>query len=280
MKAILCKSYGPPENLVLEEVQDLNPKEGEALVEVHAAALNFPDTLQIAGEYQYQPPLPFSPGSEASGIIIELGPNIKGFEIGDRVMAIPGVGAMAEQVCVPASGLRKIPDSMNFKTASGFPMVYSTSYYALKQRANLKPGETLLVLGSSGGVGVTAVELGKLMGAQVIAGASSEEKLQFAKKARADFLVNYSDGDLKTKIKELTKGKGADVIYDPVGGDLFDQATRCINWNGRLLVVGFTSRRIPEYKANLALLKGASMVGVFLGRFATEEPEAYETNMD
>ena len=279
MKAILCKSYGPPENLVLEEVQDLNPKEGEALVEVYAAALNFPDTLQIAGEYQYQPPLPFSPGSEASGIIIELGPNIKGFEIGDRVMAIPGIGAMAEQVCVPASGLRKIPDSMNFKTASGFPMVYSTSYYALKQRANLKPGETLLVLGSSGGVGVTAVELGKLMGAQVIAGASSEEKLQFAKKAGADFLVNYSDGDLKTKIKELTKGKGADVIYDPVGGDLFDQATRCINWNGRLLVVGFTSGRIPEYKANLALLKGASMVGVFLGRFATEEPEAYEANM-
>ena len=279
MKAILCKSYGPPENLVLEEVQDLNPKEGEALVEVHAAALNFPDTLQIAGEYQYQPPLPFSPGSEASGIIIELGPNIKGFEIGDRVMAIPGVGAMAEQVCVPASGLRKIPDSMNFKTASGFPMVYSTSYYALKQRANLKPGETLLVLGSSGGVGVTAVELGKLMGAQVIAGASSEEKLQFAKKAGADFLVNYSDGDLKTKIKELTKGKGADVIYDPVGGDLFDQATRCINWNGRLLVVGFTSGRIPEYKANLALLKGASMVGVFLGRWISEEPEAYEANM-
>ncbi len=279
MKAILCKSFGTPDNLVLEEVQDLKPKEGEALVEVYAAALNFPDTLQIAGKYQYQPPFPFIPGSEAAGVIIELGPNIKGFEIGDRVMAILGVGAMAEQVCVPASGLRKIPESMSFKTASGFPMVYSTSYYALKQRANLQPGETLLVLGASGGVGVTAVELGKLMGAQVIAGASSEEKLQFAKKAGADFLINYSDGDLKTKIKELTKGKGADVIYDPVGGDLFDQATRCINWNGRLLVVGFTSGRIPEYKANLALLKGASMVGVFLGRFATEEPEAYEANM-
>ena len=279
MKAILCKSFGTPENLVLEEVQDLKPKEGEALVEVYAAALNFPDTLQIAGKYQYQPPFPFIPGSEAGGVVIELGQNIKGFEIGDRVMAIPGVGAMAEQVCVPASGLRKIPESMNFKTASGFPMVYSTSYYALKQRANLQPGETLLVLGASGGVGVTAVELGKLMGAQVIAAASSEEKLQFAKKAGADFLINYSDGDLKTKIKELTKGKGADVIYDPVGGDLFDQATRCINWNGRLLVVGFTSGRIPEYKANLALLKGASMVGVFLGRWMSEEPEAYETNM-
>jgi len=279
MKAILCKSFGTPENLVLEEVQDLKPKKGEALVEVYAAALNFPDTLQIAGKYQYQPPFPFIPGSEAGGVVIELGSNIKGFEIGDRVMAIPGVGAMAEQVCVPASGLRKIPESMNFKTASGFPMVYSTSYYALKQRANLQPGETLLVLGASGGVGVTAVELGKLMGAKVIAGASSEEKLQFAKKAGADFLINYSDGDLKTKIKELTKGKGADVIFDPVGGDLFDQATRCINWNGRLLVVGFTSGRIPEYKANLALLKGASMVGVFLGRWMSEEPEAYETNM-
>ena len=279
MKAILCKSFGTPENLVLEEVQDLKPKEGEALVKVYAAALNFPDTLQIAGKYQYQPPFPFIPGSEAAGVIIELGPNIKGFEIGDRVIAIPGVGAMAEQVCVPASGLRKIPESMNFKTASGFPMVHSTSYYALKQRANLQPGETLLVLGASGGVGVTAVELGKLMGAKVIAGASSEEKLQFAKKAGADFLINYSDGDLKTKIKELTKGKGADVIFDPVGGDLFDQATRCINWKGRLLVVGFTSGRIPEYKANLALLKGASMVGVFLGRWMSEEPEAYETNM-
>lgn len=158
-------------------------------------------------------------------------------------------------------------------------MVYTTSYYALKQRAKLQPGETLLVLGASGGVGITAVELGKLMGARVIAGASSEEKLQFAKNAGADLLVNYSDGDLKTKVKELTEGKGADVIYDPVGGDLFDQSTRCINWNGRLLVVGFTSGKIPEYKANLALLKGASMVGVFLGRWMKEEPEEYEANM-
>ena len=179
------------------------------MVQVYAAALNFPDTLQIEGKYQWEHPFPFTPGSEAGGTIKELGPNVKGFDKGDRVMATPGIGAMAEQVCVPVSGLRKIPDSMSFQTASGFPMVYTTSYYALKQRANLKPGETLLVLGASGGVGVTAVELGKLMGAQVIAGASSEEKLQFAKKAGADLLVNYSDGDLKTKIKELTKGKGA-----------------------------------------------------------------------
>ena len=201
MKAILCKSYGPPENLVLEEVQDLKPGEGEALVEVYAAALNFPDTLQIAGKYQYQPPFPFIPGSEAGGIIKELGPNVRGFDKGARVMANPGIGAMAEQVCVPSGRLRKIPDSMSFKTASGFPMVYTTSYYALKQRAELQPGETLLVLGASGGVGVTAVELGKLMGAKVIAGASSEEKLDFAKNAGADLLVNYSNGDLKTKVK-------------------------------------------------------------------------------
>ena len=195
-------------------------------------------------------------------------------------MANPGIGAMAEQVCVPFRRLRRIPDSMSFLTASGFPMVYTTSYYALKQRAKLQTEETLLVLGASGGVGVAAVELGKLMGAKVIAGASSEKKLDFAKKAGADYLVNYSDGDLKTKIKELTNGKGADVIYDPVGGDLFDQATRCINWNGRILVVGFASGRIPEYKTNLALLKGASIIGVFLGRWMKEEPEAYEANMD
>ena len=280
MKAICCKSYGPPENLVLEDVEDIKPREGEAIVEVYAASLNFPDTLQIEGKYQYQPPFPFIPGSEAGGIIKEIGPNVRGFDIGDRVMANPGIGAMAELLCVPFERLRKIPDNMSFITASGFPMVYTTSYYALKQRAKLKPAETLLVLGSSGGVGVTAVELGKLMGAEVIAAASSEEKLDFAKNIGADYLVNYSDGDLKTKIKELTNGKGADVIFDPVGGDLFDQATRCLNWNGRILVVGFASGRIPEYKANLALLKGASMVGVFLGRWMKEEPEAYEENLN
>lgn len=280
MKAIVCKSFGPPENLVIEDVEDLKPLEGEVLVEVYAAALNFPDTLQIAGKYQFQPPLPFIPGSEAAGIIKSIGPNVKGFDRGDRVMANASIGAMAEQVCVPFGRLRKIPESMNFKTASGFPMVYTTSYYALKQRAELQPGEKLLVLGASGGVGVSAVELGKLMGAEVIAGASSEKKLIFAKNAGADYLVNYSEVNLKTKIKELTNGKGVDVIFDPVGGDLFEQVTRCINWNGRILVVGFASGIIPQYKANLALLKGASMVGVFLGRWMKEEPEAYENNLD
>jgi NADPH2:quinone reductase len=278
MKAILCHSYGPPENLTLEEVADPVAAENEVVVEVYAASLNFPDGLQIQGKYQFQPPMPFTPGSEIGGVIKSTGTSVPGFTVGDRVMATPGLGGLAEQVSVATGGLRKIPDSMDFKTAAGFAMVYTTSYYALKQRADLQPGETLLVLGASGGVGLAAVELGKLMGAEVIAAASTEEKLQFVDRLHPDHLLNYGDGELKERVKALTNGRGADVIYDPVGGDLFDQCTRCINWNGRLLVVGFTSGRIPEYKANLALLKGSSMVGVFLGRFRKEEPAEYEKN--
>jgi len=278
MKAIVCSSYGPPENLSLEEIDNPVAGDNEAVVEVYAAALNFPDGLQIQGKYQFQPPMPFTPGSEVGGVVISAGPGLEGFAVGDRVMATPGIGGLAEQVVVKADGLRKIPDSMDFKTAASFAMIYTTSYYGLKQRANLQPGETLLVLGSSGGVGLAAVELGKVMGAKVIAAASSDEKLEFVSQFKPDATLNYGDGELKEKVKELTDGRGADVIYDPVGGDLFDQACRCINWNGRLLVVGFTSGRIPEYKANLALLKGSSMVGVFLGRFRKEEPAEYEKN--
>jgi NADPH2:quinone reductase len=278
MKAIVCKSYGPPENLVLEDIDDPVASENEAIVKVYSASLNFPDGLQIQGKYQFQPPMPFTPGSEVGGIITSVGAGLQGFSVGDRVMATPGIGGLAEQVAVKADGLRKIPDSMNFKTAAGFAMIYTTSYYALKQRAQLKPDETLLVLGASGGVGLAAVELGKVMGARVIAAASSDEKLEFVNRLHPDALLNYSDGELKERVKELTDGRGADVIYDPVGGDLFDQSCRCINWNGRLLVIGFASGRIPEYKANLALLKGASMVGVFLGRFRKEEPQEYENN--
>jgi len=278
MKAIICKSLGPPEDLAFEDIEDPTAGPNQAVVEVHAASLNFPDTLQIQGKYQFQPPLPFIPGSEVGGVIKSTGPGLSGFAPGDRVMATPMIGGMAEQVAVNAEGLRKIPDNMDFKTAASFAMVYTTSYYALKQRAGLKPGEVLLVLGASGGVGLAAVELGKIMGAIVIAAASTEEKLDFVKKYHPDHLLNYGDGDVKEKVKALTEDRGADVIYDPVGGDLFDQCTRCINWNGRLLVVGFTSGRIPDYRANLALLKGASMVGVFLGRFRREEPDAYEEN--
>lgn len=278
MKAILCKSYGPPENLVLEEIADPVAGANEAVVEVYSASLNFPDTLQIQGKYQFQPPMPFTPGSEIGGIIKSVGPGVNELAPGDRVMATPGIGGLAEQVVCNTQSIRKIPDSMDFKTAAGFAMIYTTSYYALKQRANLQPGETLLVLGASGGVGLAAVELGKIMGARVIAAASSDEKLEFVKQFSPDATINYGDGELKDKVKALTNERGADVIYDPVGGDLFDQSCRCINWNGRLLVVGFTSGRIPEYKANLALLKGSSMVGVFLGRFRKEEPAEYEKN--
>ncbi len=278
MKAVRCSSYGPPENLTLEEIGAPTAGENEAVVEVYAASLNFPDGLQIQGKYQFQPPMPFTPGTEVGGVIKEVGSGLEGFEVGDRVMAIPGLGGLAEEVLVPTAGLRKIPDSMDFKTAASFAMVYTTSYHALKQRAQLKAGETLLVLGASGGVGLTAVELGKLMGARVIAAASSDEKLEFVKQLGPDEVINYGDGELKEKVKALTNDRGADVIYDPVGGDLFDQCCRCINWNGRLLVIGFTSGRIPEYKANLALLKGSSMVGVFLGRFRKEEPAEYEKN--
>ncbi|MCY4264407.1 MAG: NADPH:quinone oxidoreductase family protein [Gammaproteobacteria bacterium] len=280
MKAVLCKAYGPPESLVMEEVPDPQPGKGEAVIEVHAASLNFPDGLQIQGKYQFQPPMPFSPGSEVGGTIKAKGPGFSGFEVGDRVMAIPGIGGLAEQVLVKADSVHAIPDSMDFKTAAGFAMVYTTSYHALKQRAQLQPDETLLVLGASGGVGITAVELGKVMGAKVIAAASSEEKLDFVRKFNPDATINYSDGELKEKVKALTDDRGADVIYDPVGGDLFDQCCRCINWKGRLLVIGFTSGRIPEYKANLALLKGSSMVGVFLGRFRREEPTEYARNFE
>jgi NADPH2:quinone reductase len=278
MKAIICKTLGPPENLVLEEAADPVADKLEAVIDVYSASLNFPDGLQIQGKYQFQPELPFSPGSEVGGVISATGPGLEGFAIGDRVMAFPGLGGLAEKVVARAETMRKIPDSMDFKTAASFAMVYTTSYYALKQRANLKAGETLLVLGASGGVGLAAVELGKLMGARVIAAASSDEKLAFVNQLGPDELLNYGDGELKEKVKALTNGKGADIIYDPVGGDLFDQSCRCINWNGRLLVIGFTSGRIPEYKANLALLKGSSMVGVFLGRFRKDEPNEYDRN--
>lgn len=278
MLAIRCHSHGPPENLSLDDIETPTPAGNEVLVEIHAASLNFPDGLQIRGQYQFQPDMPFIPGSEAAGVVRAIGAEVEGFAPGDRVMAAQGIGAFAEFAAVPARSIRKIPDNMDFATAAAFPMVYTTSYYALKQRGGLQAGETLLVLGAGGGVGMAAVELGKIMGARVIAAAGSEEKLDFASRVGADELIDYSDGELKEKVKELTGGAGADVIYDPVGGDLFDQCCRCINWNGRLLVIGFTSGRIPAYKANLALLKGSSMVGVFLGRFRQTEPEAYEAN--
>ncbi|WP_165680318.1 NADPH:quinone oxidoreductase family protein [Metapseudomonas otitidis] len=273
MKAVLCKAFGPAETLVLEEVSSPEPKKNEVLIDVHAAGVNFPDTLIIEGKYQFKPPFPFSPGGEAAGTVAAVGEKITHLKPGDRVMALTGWGSFAEQVAVPGYNVMPIPKGIDFNSAAAFGMTYGTSMHALNQRANLQPGETLLVLGASGGVGLAAVEIGKAMGARVIAAASSDEKVDVAKAAGADLLINYSTNSLKEKVKELTGGQGADVIYDPVGGDLFDEAIRSIAWNGRLLVVGFASGRIPELPVNLALLKGAAVVGVFWGSFAQRQPQ-------
>ena len=273
MKAVLCKAFGPADTLVLEEVASPTPAKNEILIDVHSAAVNFPDTLIIEGKYQFKPPFPFSPGGEAAGVVAAVGEKVSHLKPGDRVMALTGWGSFAEQVAAPSYNVMPIPKGIDFNSAAAFGMTYGTSMHALKQRANLQPGETLLVLGASGGVGLAAVEIGKAMGARVIAAASSAEKLEVAKAAGADALINYSEESLKDRVKELTGGQGADVIYDPVGGDLFDAAVRAINWNGRLLVVGFASGRIPELPVNLALLKGASVVGVFWGSFAQRQPQ-------
>jgi NADPH2:quinone reductase len=278
MKAVICREFGPPESLELEDVPDPQPGDGQILIDVYAAGLNFPDVLQIAGKYQFQPPFPFTPGAEVAGVVASVGAKVTGIKPGDRVMGMPGIGGMAERVVVTSDSINPMPAGMDFATASGFELAYGTSYHALKQRAQLQSGETLLVLGASGGVGLAAVEIGKAFGARVIAAAGSDEKLQIAKSRGADVLLNYGQANLKDKMKELTGGKGADVIYDPVGGDLFDQATRSINWKGRLLIVGFASGTIPKYPVNLALLKGCSIVGVFWGDFKRREPEAYRQN--
>ncbi|WP_394237229.1 NADPH:quinone oxidoreductase family protein [Pseudomonas anguilliseptica] len=278
MKAVLCKAFGPAETLVLEEIASPEAKKNEVLLQVHAAGVNFPDTLIIEGKYQFKPPFPFSPGGEASGVVTAVGEKVSHLKVGDRVMALTGWGSFAEEVAVPGYNAMPIPASMDFASAAAFGMTYGTSMHALKQRANLQPGETLLVLGASGGVGLAAVEIGKAMGAKVIAAASSAEKLEVATAAGADELINYSESNLKDEVKRLTGGQGADVIYDPVGGDLFDAAIRSIAWNGRLLVVGFASGRIPELPVNLTLLKGAAVVGVFWGSFAQRQPQDNAAN--
>jgi len=272
MRALTCHAYGPPESLTIETRPDPVPGPDEVLVNVAAAALNFPDVLMIQGKYQSQPPFPFTPGSEFAGTVASFGRHVHGVSIGARVFGACGTGAFAEKIVVPAASLRPMPARMTFDQASAISTTYGTSYHALVQRAALRPGETLLVLGAAGGVGLAAVELGKALGARVIAAASSAEKLAVAERAGADALVDYSDGELKEKVKALTNGRGADVIYDPVGGDLFDQCMRSVNWNGRVLVVGFTGGYIPKVPINLILLKGCQVVGVFYGSFAARDP--------
>ena len=280
MKAVLCKSFGEPETLVMEEVPSPTPGPGEVLVDVHASSVNFPDVLMVAGKYQSQPPFPFSPGGELSGVVAAVGQGCERFKPGDRVFGGTGHGGFAEQVALPESRLRAMPESMSFAEAAAISTTYGTSYYALKQRAALQPGETLLVLGAGGGVGLAAVELGACMGARVIAAASTREKLAAAEAAGAQDLIDYSDGQLKDKVKALTNGRGADVIYDPVGGALFDQCMRSINWYGRVLVIGFAAGDIPKVPINLILLKSCQVIGVFYGAWSAKCPEENDRNFE
>jgi NADPH2:quinone reductase len=273
MKAIRCNNYGPPSSLTLEVIADLKPDKKEVLVRVKACGVNFPDTLIIQGLYQFKPELPFTPGSDVAGVVKAIGEDVKHLKVGDEVFGFVAHGAMAEEVLVPANACFPKPKQMEFPVAASFIMAYGTSFYALKDRAKLQKGETLLVLGASGGVGLAAVELGKLMGAHVIAAASSDEKLELCKHYGASETINYSKEDLKSAIKALTKNKGVDVIYDPVGGSYSEAAFRGMAWNGRYLVVGFASGEIPKLPLNLPLLKGASVVGVFWGGFAMGQPK-------
>jgi NADPH2:quinone reductase len=279
MRALVCQENGPIDKLVLEDVPSTPPGSGQVRLEVHAAGVNFPDLLIVQGKYQLKPKAPFTPGAECVGTVVELGAGVTAFEEGERVLALPPWGAFAEEVTVDVARVMKVPASLDDEILAGLVLTYGTSHHALVQRAALAKGETLLVLGAAGGVGLAAVEMGALLGARVIAGASTAEKLAVCRERGATDVVCYGDTPLKDAVKELTGGQGADVIYDPVGGDLFDASLRCIAWKGRLLVVGFASGRIPQLPANLALLKGCSVVGVHWGAFVDKEPGLFRENM-
>lgn len=281
MKAVLCRSYGPPEQLELAEVPSPTPGKGQVLVRVRACGVNFPDTLIIQGKYQFQPPMPFTPGSDIAGIVTAVGEGVAQVRAGDRVLGFTGAGGggFAEEAVCDERNVMSLPETVDFPTAAAFGLTYSTSYYALKDRARLQPGETLLVLGAAGGVGLAAVELGKLMGARVIAAASSDEKLAVCRQYGADAIINYGTRDLRDGIKELTGGNGVDVIYDPVGGAYAEPALRGMAWGGRYLVVGFAAGDIPRIPLNLPLLKGCSIVGVFWGGFTARESAHNTANL-
>ncbi len=279
MKAVLCKAFGPPESLVIEDIEPAKPGNGQVVISVKACGVNFPDTLIIQGKYQSKPPFPFIPGSEVAGIVKELGEGVVTFNVGTRVMAYIGMGGFAEEVVADASQIILMPHPLDFTTASAFLLTYGTSHHALKDRAQLQPGETLLVLGAAGGVGLAAVEIGKAMGARVIAAASSDEKLEVCKQHGADEVINYSKEDLRDCIKQLTGGKGVAVAFDPVGGDYSEPVLRSMAWGGRFLVIGFAAGDIPRIPLNLPLLKVYSIVGVFWGSFMERDPKHGQENL-
>jgi NADPH2:quinone reductase len=275
MKAVLCKQYGPPDSLTFEDLPSPQPGPGEAVVSVKAASVNFPDVLIIQNKYQFKPPLPFSPGSELAGVVKAVGEGVTGVKPGDKVIAFTTYGAFAQEVKTEAGRLLPMPEGMDFERAAAFLLTYATSDHALRDRGALRSGETLLVLGAAGGVGLAAIEIGKALGARVIACASSADKLAVCREHGADALIDYTSEDLRERIKALTEGRGADVVYDPVGGPYTEPAFRSLAWRGRLLVVGFAAGDIPKLPLNLALLKGASVVGVFWGDFARREPRQF-----
>ena len=279
MRALVCNAFGSPDELLIEERDEPKAGAGEIVVDVAAAGINFPDILMIAGQYQVKTPPPFVPGNEAAGVVAAIGNKVSRLAVGDKVIVTPPGGAFAEKCIVDQNLAMSLPDELDFEQGAGYAITYGTSYHALKQSANLQPGETVLVLGAAGGVGITAVEIAKAMGARVIAAASSDKKLEFAVAAGADEAINYSEVPLKDTVKELTDGKGADVIYDPVGGELADQALRATAWHGRYLVIGFASGDIPKFPANIVLLKEASIIGVWWGTWAAKNPKEQLKNV-
>lgn len=286
MRAVLSKAPGGPESLVVEEVMDPTPGPGEVVIEVKAVGVNYPDALIIADKYQFKPERPFAPGAEVAGVVDAVGEGVKGVFRGDRVVAVPGWGGMVERLKVKAETLIPIPDGMDYETAAAFIMTYGTSYYALKDRAKLQPGETLLVLGADGGVGAAAVELGKAMGARVVAAASTNDKVEFALELGADNGLIYPSGPMDKAAQKALSGEfklstgrdGADVVFDGVGGDYAEPALRAMDWNGRYLVVGFPAG-IPSLPLNLTLLKSVSVVGVFWGTAVARDPKVHAANM-
>ena len=279
MHAWLCENPTGVDALTWKELPTPVPGPGQVLIEIKAASLNFPDLLTVQNKYQFKPPLPFVPGSEYAGVIEAVGEGVKHLKVGDAVAAIGSSGGFGTHACVAAAGVMPLPPGFAFDDASAFVMTYATTHHALIDRAQLKAGETLLVLGAAGGVGTAAIQIGKVLGARVIAAASSDEKCDFCKSLGADATINYTAGNIRDELKKLTDGKGPDVVYDPVGGDLAEPVFRSIAWRGRYLVVGFAQGSIPALPLNLALLKGAAIVGVFWGDFARREPKANAANL-
>ena len=274
MKAIVCEAWGLPDTLVVRELPEVVPEAGKVAIKVEAAGVNFPDVLIIQNKYQFKPELPFTPGGELAGTVTAVGEGVTQYKAGDRVIAFVGQGAFAQQIAVPEKSVMPMPPGMDFDTAAAITLTYGTSHHAVVDRAQLKAGETMLVLGAAGGVGLAAIEIGKALGARVIAAASSDEKLEICRQHGADATINYSTQDLREAIKASTDGKGPDVVYDPVGGIYAEPAFRSIGWRGRYLFVGFANGEIPKLPLNLTLLKGASLVGVFWGEYVRREPKA------